>query len=304
MLTIPNYLVKIGTAIWLRAIIGLFFYLSVIFGRMFVSAGAHDHPYLTVVCGLFYEATCIIIFNLLYGRYSVGRDINTFNTFALFFALIYFFLSFANIDASTQLNFVAKGINGLIILRCVFPTERALFAQFSPIEITKKWILKRQWFVNAYINGLTVAIFVFCAIPLFTMMYLINTDEMRASGIAVVLFAFAVAFESAKRYATTAPSVAAPAEQDEQSIADEEHTMGIARAVYCMLVVIAASIFVSYTDLERRFFNVGYASGYSDAKSGAVPKKETDFQKSLWCNMVMVRGQSNPPGLSCDDGPK
>ena len=76
MLTIPNYVVKIGAAIWLRVTIYLFFYLSLVFARMFVSAGSNDHPYLVVICDFFYEATCILIFHMLYGRYSVGRDIN------------------------------------------------------------------------------------------------------------------------------------------------------------------------------------------------------------------------------------
>ena len=135
---------------------------------------------------------------------------------------------------------------------------------------------------------------------------MINTDEMRASGICVVLFAFAVAFENAKRYAATAPSVAEvePTEQDEKSIEDEKHAMGMARVIYCMVAFVIASAIAHIADDEKRFFNVGYASGYSDAKSGAAPKKETDFQKALWCNMSKVNGQSNPPGLNCDDGPK
>ena len=110
MLTIPNYLVKIGQAIWLRAPIGLFFYLAYIFVRMFVSVGVHDHPYLVVIWGIAFEATAIVIFQLLYGKYSVGRDINALNTFGLFFELTYLLLSFVNIEVSAQLNLAAKGL--------------------------------------------------------------------------------------------------------------------------------------------------------------------------------------------------
>ncbi len=304
MLTIPNYLVKIGATIWLRATIGLFFYLSLIFVRMFISVGAQDHPYLTVICGIAHHATAIVIFHLLYGRYSVGRDIIFLSLVGWIITLGYFLISFVGVDAAQLQHLAAKSLNGLIVLRCIFLTDRDLFATFSPIEIAKKWLLKRQWYVNSYINTLTVAVFVLCAVPLFTMMVLINTDEMRASGICVVLFAFGVAFENAKRYAATTPSVAEVGPADKKSIEDEEHAMGMARVIYFVVALVIAGVITKFADDERRFFNVGYASGYSDAKSGAEPKKEKDFQKALWCNMVKINGQTNPPGMSCDDGPQ
>jgi hypothetical protein len=303
MLTIPNYLVKIGEAIWLRVTIALFFYLSLMFGRMFVSVGAHDHPYLGVICPFFFEATGIIIFNLLYGKYSVGRDINALSSFGLIFTFIYLLFYFAGINASVQQNLIANVLNGLIVLRCVYMTERDLFAVASPIGQLKKWLLNRYWFVNAYINALTVAVFALCAVPLFVMMYLINTDQMRASGIAVILFAFFVAFENAKRYAALDAAVAdvEPVALDEASIEAEQHAMFIARFVYFVVACSIAYAVGVVADDKERFFNVGYASGYADAKSGAAPKKETDFEKALWCNMVKLNGQANPPGMQCDN---
>ena len=303
MVTIPSYVVKIGETIWLRATIFLYFYLSLIFARMFVSAGAHDHPYLVVICAFFYEAMSIIIFNLLYGKYSVGRDINLLSTLGLISIPIYFFLSFVGIDASQQQNLFAKGLNVLIVLRCVYLTERDLFAKFSPIEITKKWLLKRQWFVNSYINGLTVAVFILCAAPLFTMMYVLNTDEMRASGIAVVLFAFFVAFENARRYSaedTIAPEVV-PDFMEGSDFDQAEHAMAISRVIYFALALLVGLLSFIIADNKEKFFNVGYASGYSDAKAGVKPKREADFDKALWCNMVRNPGQPLPPGMTCDD---
>jgi hypothetical protein len=306
MITIPSYIVKIGEAIWLRVTISLFFYLSLIFGRMFVSVGAHDYPHLTVVCGFLYEAVGIVLFNLLYGKYSVGRDINTLSFFGLICYAIYLPFYFAGADASEAHNNAAKILNVAIVIRCVYMTERDLFATFSPINIVKKWLLKRQWFVNSYINTLTVAVFAFLAVPLFTMMYFINTDEMRAAGIAVVLFAFYVAFENAKRAApeeTIAPDVES-AGSDNTDFFHPENMLFGARLIYFGVVFCVLLGYAEFVETKEKFFNVGYASGYSDAKSGVAPKKEADFSKAVWCNMARMPGQPNPPGLSCDNPPK
>jgi hypothetical protein len=308
MLTIPNYLVKIGEAIWLRVTIGLFFYLSLIFARMFVSAGAHDHPYLVVICDFFYEATCILIFNLLYGRHSVGRDINFLSILGLISIPIYFFLSFVGVDASQQQRFFAKALNVLIVIRCLYMAERDLFATFSPINIAKKWLLKRQWFVNSYINTLTVAVFAFLAVPLFTMMYFINTDEMRASGIAAILFAFYIAFEKAKnQLATPATNEVARvepvtgAEQDELAKANEiifELNFWV-KTLLVMFVILGIGLFASVKFYKVSFFDAGYASGYSDAKSGAAPKREANFQKALDCIEVNRNRFPTPSDAGC-----
>jgi hypothetical protein len=52
---------------------------------------------------------------------------------------------------------------------------------------------------------------------------------------------------------------------------------------------------------QATFFDTGYASGYSDAKSSVPPKKETDFRKVLDCVFEANTKMPPPPGKGCLD---
>lgn len=308
MLSIPSFIVRFGEAIWLRITIALFFYLALSFGRMFVSVGAQDHQLLTVICGTVFDATCIIIFYLLYGMHSVGRDISTLSFYGVVLHVMYIACYFLRIEFSEIHNMLSKGINGLIILRIIFITPNELFAVISPIHHIRKFLLSKEWFFNFYPNILTVAIFALCAVPLSVMIYVINTDEMRASGIAAILFAFYVAFEKGKSQSVTPVENESiqikpknNAEQDDLAKANEiifELNFWL-KIIFVIAVILAIGITASIKFYKVSFFDAGYASGYSDAKSGAASKREANFQKALDCIEVNRNRFPTPSDAGC-----
>lgn len=66
----------------------------------------------------------------------------------------------------------------------------------------------------------------------------------------------------------------------------------------CLFYYIMISMASSRTKLLRENFDLGYASGFSDAKSGSTPKRETDFNMALWCINAYER-HPPPPGFAC-----
>jgi FtsH-binding integral membrane protein len=308
MLTIPRYIVRFGEAIWLRITIALFFYLSLSFVRLFISVGSHDHQLLTVLCATFFDASCIIIFNLLYGRHSVGRDINTLSFYGVVLHAMYLACYFLRIEFSEIHNMLSKGLNGLIILRIIFITSSELFYVISPIHHIKKFLLHRKWLASSQLNSLIVAVFALCAVPLSIMIYVINTDEMRASGIAVILFAFYVAFEKGKSESVVSVenqivhiTPKHDTEQVDLAKANEiifELNFWL-KIIFVIAVIMALGITASIKFYKVSFFDAGYASGYSDAKSGAASKREANFEKALACIEVNRNRFPSPSDAGC-----
>jgi hypothetical protein len=248
---------------------------------------------------IFFEATLIVIFILRYGDTSVGRDIATLLSCGIVAHLIYLPFYYYGIRVGAYHNYANQCLNGLIVLRLCYPANHDLLARISIIEKVKNRLFNNDHlFLNTYFNALTCSIFMLCALPLCTLIFIINTDQMRATGIAIILFSFFVAFEGAKARAAAA-----------ETNADAENRIVFTVGGLTALLVVVASVSWVVSAFYNRaedgaFFNTGYASGYSDAKSGTTPKLETDFEKALWCNMVATEPHARPPGFTCLTGKK
>jgi hypothetical protein len=259
---------------------------------------------------VFFELTVIIIVNLLFGSFSVGRDINTISFYGVLLHLFYMLFYFYGIDVSEYHNNTAKGLNGLIVLRLFYLGNREILARIAIIEFSKKSLLAKRWFINSYINGLTVAVFAMCAIPLSTLIYLINTDKMRVTGIAIILFSFYIAINSAKKIvasgSTEADSpVSATRKDGTAMMTEEEFTIFDLRTTLKILgafiVVLMAAFPATINHYQKLFFDMGYASGFTDAKSNAAPKKEANFETAVKCVMESNTRMPKPPGKGCLD---
>ena len=265
----------------------------------------HGYP-----AGVFYEATCIVIFNLLYGMHHVGRDVNTVSFYGLVCYLVYLPFYFLGIDVSAYHNYAAKGLNALIVLRLFYFGNRDLLANISIIDHSKKWLLDGRLFLNTYINGLTIAVFFLCAIPLCTLIYLVNTDTMRVTGIAVILFSFFIAFDSSRKNTgarTQAQAIDIPLFDERKDALDKaNHTIwemkNLLKIISIAAIICAICLPQTVDFYQRSFFDLGYASGYNDAKSGTAAKRETGFKKALWCIEVSQQKIPMPPGYSCLSG--
>lgn len=292
MLSISNSAVKFAEAVLLRLMIFTFCYLSYEFATMFISAGAKTHPFMAVWGDTIFEATVIIILNLQFGNSSVGRDVNALKFYILLIHLACLPFYIFKIDLSTFHNGSVAFLNVLILLRLFYFGERDLLSRISIVENSKKWLLHGRFFLNAYINGLTIAVFLLCAVPLCTLIFLINTDQMRVTGIAVILFSFFVAFDTARKRVAQAPNIVETIVQPETQVQKDalevaNYTIFELKTILKAVAVIAAiSVLGLYASLgfyKASFFDVGYASGFNDAKSGTAPKRETDLNKAFKC---------------------
>ena len=322
MLSIPHSLVKFFDAVLLRILIFAFCFLSYQFATMFISASAEMHPYMAMWSNILFEATVIIILNLRYGTESIGRDVNTLKAYAVLLHLAYIPFYFNDIDVGIYHDYGVRGINGLIVLRLFYFGKRDLLARIAIIEHSKKWLLDSRWFVNSYINGLTIAVFTICAIPLCTMIYIINTDQMRVTGIAIILFAFFTAIENSSkiRAANAAKSTLAAAAVAKGSTATiaaqhadakelveaKERIKDLTGHLKTAGGVIAAGYFICFLMVQgegQKKFLFGYAFGFADGKSGVKPKAEVRLERLVKC---FDRGDGGggrppPPDPACKD---
>jgi FtsH-binding integral membrane protein len=235
---------------------------------------------------------------------------------------------YCGINVSEYHNWIATCINVLTVVRLCYFGSRDVFVSLSHILHFEKWLLDRRWFFNPYINGLTITLCIFCAIPLCALIYQINTDRMRITGIAIILFAFYVAIEVANKRRLA------------QAVAHGDDGLGgrVGLVVPMSPNAISAYLTTQFTKIKltiRRFkwnevllwwifgmalflgwfvfqheqkmmFKFGYVSGYSDAESGK--KKKIDEQ---WLIMMRCYRGSNDfrgfpapqPGVKspCDD---
>lgn len=294
MLSMSNKSINIVQALQLRAMIFLFFYLSLEFSRLFVFSGVNLYPLMAMWGVVFSELTTIIILHLLYGTTGVGRDVNTLNFYGVVFHLLYIPFYCYGIDFSTEHNNASKCINALIVGRLLLPLSPDLLRRIALLDYAKDWFHAHRLFVSQYVNGLTISIFILCALPLFIMIYLTNTDQMRITGIAIVLFAFFIAIESAKK-------AAPPAEPPQpRSINEEDSALSKAAGqepsfdrreflVTLFVAVIVAFVLVNFRPSDTakdRAYLTGYASGYSDGKNGVKPKSSVRLNKLLYCQLV------------------
>lgn len=242
---------------------------------------------------------------MLYGTENIEHDVNTLNFYALVCHLIFVAFYFYGYQVADYHNYAAKLINGLTVLRLFYFGNREFFSRIAIIEHCKNWLFDSRCFVNNYINGMTIALFVLCAIPLFTLIYFINTDQMRVTGIAIILFAFFTAIEKSDKNKTAKTSRDATAKINNDVIiqvvmpTNVVAPQGDAKDVdffnieffkdtckmlaIALVLVLAGGQLVMYAR-EQTMFSLGYASGYTDGKSGAKPKSETDFKKLMRCS--------------------
>ena len=295
MLSISSKANNIAQAVKLRVMIFIFFYLLSEFARFFIMVGVDKHPLMAMWGSVFFELTAIIIFNLLYGMTGVGRDINTLNFYGVVLHLLYIPFYCYGIDLSSEHNNASKCINALIVLRLLLPLSQDMLRRIALLEYAKGWFHVNRLFVNQYVNGLTISIFILCALPLFTLIYFINTDQMRMTGIAIVLFAFFIAIESSKKAQQPAEQAkSSPRETTAENTAhskspSQEGTGGMRGYVVTLLagVVIIIVINLRPTNSQQdRMYKTGYASGYQDGKNGVKPKSSVRLGKMLYCHLV------------------
>lgn len=315
MFSIPSSVIRFFDAVLLRGAIFAFVFLELQFTRMFIFEGAEAYPYLAMWGTVFVDATAIIILNLLYGEHSVGRDTNTLNFYGIVCHLVYIPLFYGGYHVGAYHNIAIKCINALIVLRLFYFGSRDLLANIAIIERAKKWLLSDRFLLNHYVNGLTFAIFLLCAIPLCTLIYLINTDEMRITGIAVILFSFFVAFDIARKrkagistidvqQAATGKSVSAVTRARvlrlvRRARREVAEMRGFIKFVYLGSALIFICLLAVTEGTIKRDTIFSYATGYVDAKTGKPPRVGTDIQKLMKCFNVKTEGKPPPPTKEC-----
>lgn len=302
MLSIPIGVSRFFESALTRAVLFVFLYLSLAFSRMYISASVGAYPVMAMWCNILVDVNLIIIAALRWGDRSEARDICTLASIGVLIHLAYLPFYHNGIDVSAYHNGAQKIINWLIIARLFYVGERDIIAPVSLISRTKNFFLNERFFLNEYVNGLTAVVTIFCAAPLCTLIYIINTDEMRATGIAIILFSFYIALSSAgKRIAETIDVEATQAKRDALAVANERYRE---LEVWFIVFAVAAAIVglglvASVNFYKVSFFDAGYASGFNDAKSGAAPKRETDFKKALACIEVNRAHFPAPSDVGC-----
>lgn len=269
----------------------LFYYLSIAFTRYFISASMETHPYMAMWCALFFMATVSIILSLLYGQSNVGRDVNTLVFYIPILHLIYLPFYYYGYQFAIYHNTAVKFINALILLRLCYFGERELFSRIAFIERTKTIFQNNRWLFSYYVNGLTITLFFLCAMPLFTLIYIINTDEMRITGIAVVLFTFFIAIEVSdrrtKQSANNSPSISIVKEAEQDALNKLTNSSNFYKAIAQILgaALIAVILFsaLSIRAKEVSYFKYGYNDGYTDGKNGKAPISDKNREKLLNC---------------------
>jgi hypothetical protein len=309
MLSITNNWIKYFESAFLRMTIFAFLYLTLRFSQEYITVNVGTNPLMAICADVFFSMTVIIIFNYLYGKESIGHDINTLNFYGVLCHLLYMACYIYRYDVSALHNYAAKFLNGLIILRLFYFGNREVFAKIAIIEYAKRWRLDRRWFFNSYVNGMTIALFVFCAIPWFTLIYIINTDQIRVTGIAIVLLTFFIVIEKSDKkrrvnavknttnsiksgttetVICTTSTLSADDVTITKQLVDAKTAMSIFKNGCVVLIVTLVAVLavgsIVTSGREQMMFSLGYASGYTDGKTGAKPKSNTDFNKMMRCS--------------------
>jgi hypothetical protein len=317
MLLALNNILPIAATIFGRAKIALFIYLELEFSRMFISASAVNHPEMAVLGIIFCDATAIIIFSLLFDDRHSGRDVNTLNTYALILHMVYAPLFFSGIDASDIHNNGIKLLNWLITARLFYFGSRDLLWRISIIEKSKKWLLNSQYLANEYINRLTVGLFFLCAAPLSVLIYLINTDKMRVTGIAIILFSFFVAIEHSAKKKLNRELLAAQKIPKSIPISEKTRVRVLRQLIRYkrealqmrewikVLYIVGAFLLVAlaaaaYSDIRRDAL-FGYVAGYTDAKTGKPARAPANLEKLMQCFRLRTSDHPPPPSKECTE---
>ncbi len=297
MLTLSKNLPSFSDAIFTRIKIFTLLYLSLEFTRMFISTWMAPHPYMSMITAFIFDAVLIILFILLYDDTHVGRDINTLNCFVVIVHLFYLPFYHNGIDGSMLHNYSVKALNVLIVLRLFYFGKKDLLAPIAVVDCAKRWCSRHHLFSNQYINRMTITISVLGALCIFTLIYLLNADNIRMSDIAVILFSFFVAIEKSKTshtekvtphtIANEVPSTtAAPLEMQQQLKIAQEKIDDLKMVVTILAVALSMLLVIFSIELHARSrekFAFGYASGYADGKNGVPPQRETRLQKIAEC---------------------
>jgi ABC-type multidrug transport system fused ATPase/permease subunit len=282
---------------------------------MFIADSAGQYPYVAMWGAILVSAASMIILNLLYGEHSLARDINTLKFYGLLCHLVYIPCYYYGFQLADYHNGAAQALNYLILLRLFYFGSRDLLSKIAIIDRTKDFLLSKKWFLNRYLNGLTLALFFLCAVPLFTLIYVINTDKMRVTGISIILFVFFIAIEYANkkklnrellanqeitRSKTVSDATRARVLQQIERARREVLQMrkylnvmyGVCGAMFLLMLVF------SVRD-SRKEALIGYATGYVDAKTGKPPRAETDIQTLMDCFSTGPTGRPLPPSPAC-----
>ncbi len=285
-----NTILSYANSLKSRIVLSLCYYLSLEFTRYFIFASSGTHPYMAMWGAIFSATTVIIIFNLLYGHSKVGKDINTLISYIAIFHLIYLPFYFYGYQVSIYHNTAVKVINALIVLRLCYFGDRELLSRISITERAKDVFHKKSKLFSNYVNGITIALFFLCAVPLFTLIYIINTDEMRITGIAVVLFTFFIAIEFSDhkiKKAKIANSISS-LNEDEQSELEKlresrSEWVTFSKILGAALVIVILYSIASGRGIESTYFSLGYSDGYNDGKNGSAKISKEHQEKLLQC---------------------
>ncbi len=290
MLAIQNlFTMKYFNEIKLRSMIFLFLYLALAFSRLFILSSSKTHPEFAVWGIVFFDATVIIIFNLRYGNSHIGRDVNTLNFYGLIFHLLYLVFYFQGYQVAFYHNTAIKIINALIVLRLFYFGDRELLSRIAIIEHIKAIFHEQHGIVGTYINGLTIALFLLSAVPLFILIYIINTDEMRIIVIALCYLLFLLPSNfliKEKNIQSTVPeSALSEAQQAELTQVKNSRDAYASLAKGLGIIIIVGGLFSAslMRTKESTFFNFGYSDGYSDGKNGKEPISKEHREKLLDC---------------------
>lgn len=316
MLSIPHSAIKVAEAVLLRVMIFAFVFLELQFTRMFVSASAAEFPYMAMWGTILVDATAMIILALLAGEHSVARDTITLNFYALLTHLVYIPCFYYGYQFGEYHNSTIKTLNHLITLRLFYFGSRDLLHHVAIIDHTKRLLLSRRWFLNSYVNALTIGLFLTCAVPLFTLIYLINTDQMRITGIAIILFVFFIAIEYSNKKKLNRELQAARQVMQIKTVSDATRVRVLQRIrkarqevaqlrAYIKFLYIGGGLIIlllgaqAFSD-KRRDAHFGYAAGYVDAKTGKPARSETDIKKLMKCYDSQGEGRPLPPSKECE----
>lgn len=274
----------------IHGVLFLFHYLSLEFTRFFISASAASHPYMAMWGATFFMMIVAIIINLLYGDRKIGKDVNTLLFYIPIAHLIYIPFYFYGYQVSIYHNTAVKVINALIVLRLCYFGDRELLSRISITERAKDVFHKKSKLFSNYVNGITIALFFLCAVPLFTLIYIINTDEMRITGIAVVLFTFFIAIEFSDhkiKKAKIANSISSLNEDEQSELKklreSRSEWVTFSKILGAALVIVILYSIASGRGVESTYFSLGYSDKYNDGKNGSAKISKEHQEKLLQC---------------------
>jgi hypothetical protein len=282
------------------------------------------------------EIVSIIIILRFCGPRNIGRDINEFNMYALLLHIItiptYYY---TDIPAEYHSNGIwALFIASLVRLSYFGKIDESgdykglpAFGLFAKVQKLYSAHVKKDR--RAFQHWPDI-LFFGSALPLWFIMWKTNDQSITITVIGLMLFIYFIT-DSIKQKDTQkidklgqsglsgAPAIQ-PIAQDYDAISQHRgaldnnisenipatkitaktffKTLFFVVLAVCLFFYLMVSVDNGRAALQKGSFDLGYASGFSDAKSGSAPKRETDFNKAMWC--INTSGDTPPPpGFAC-----